>query len=434
MPSRPLPTADVGQGAKRLAWFRLFGVVLGVSGIVVGSVFAIGQLNGRSGATEPEGAVRTLLQSIADGDAIGFAHSLVPAERDLLLEEAAPVYEQLRRLGAVRRGAKLRNVDGYEATLTGLRLGTREDSGVVAEVTLEAGTLSTSVDVLRLPFASVLRDSCGRVLGRTGNRLRKVDLAKSFRQRPVIAVRSGGRWRVSLIRTAVGARRGPTSDAPVAPEGAASPELAVRNWFAAVSRLDAERTLAVLAPGEAGAFQGNPEWFLPAIQDVLSGVDGQYTFEFPGLVLDASMQGDRSVVRVHRFSAAFTLSQPDSPALRVEVLNGCATVQLDADTHRRCGRDTVNLLDDLGIPVTSADLDRVAPTSLSAGGSRPSPGLAIVAVREGGRWYVSPGRTVLRATQDQLETLSPAQFRTSVKALSKLITGTAWSGGVFFEF
>ena len=409
---------------------RVLGVVLGLFGIVAGVGFAIVQLRPVRGAATPDAAARSLFQAVADGDFFAVAQSLVPAERAILLDEGIPVFDDLRRLGVLQPGASPRKLgsDGYVGRLTGFRTSAKTLRAGLVAVSIEAGVLTTTVEISKLPFGPSLRGSDGRVLGRSGTRRRSINLARTAAGRKLVMQSIGGRWGVSIAysvaeevrrRANVGAMRWefPRAVDRIAPSGADTPENAVLKFFDGVSGLDVERVVAAFSPGEMGAAHDYVEHYVPGINESLKDLDQHYSLRFPGIGLQTSVDGSRAVVRIKNIGVDASLTQTDSPDLTVSSASGCTTVRLAEQVHRRCGPDTIKLFADLGVPLPIDAAAALTPPG------RASYGLTFVVVREQGQWFVSPLRTMLRTTHEALGQLSKAQFQVRSDRVRRLIFG-----------
>ena len=103
------PQAVTGRSTRRAplgSWRRLTALV-GVVGLLGSGAFAVKQFAAPSSNT-PTQAVQQFLSALGTGDAIGAIETLAPGERDLMVDTAVPLVEELKRLDIIdskmRRG------------------------------------------------------------------------------------------------------------------------------------------------------------------------------------------------------------------------------------------------------------------------------------------------------------------------------------------
>jgi hypothetical protein len=237
---------------------------------MVGLVAARQAGGARTGASSPEGAAGGLLAAL-DRDTLD-ARALDRAARYLTGEERLLVTtygDRMAALAAARggqgelgvmsfavRNVRFQWVDGSDGVAV-----LEVVSGIVRVRASGGGHLEMSVDQARQRLAE-----------QTGSRV------PSLR---VVTVRSGGRWYVALLPTALEwsrlATAGGTADyarltAAAAP-GASSPEAAVRLLLTTLDRPLAE-SAARLAPGERNAVDA----YQPALRDLLNGFTADLGF------------------------------------------------------------------------------------------------------------------------------------------------------------
>jgi hypothetical protein len=289
-PPPPQRRAGPGLLAGLIALLLVFGMV--------GLVAARQAGGARTGAGSPEGAASGLLaaldRDVVDARALDRAARYLTGEERLLIETYGDRIARLAAappggpgalgiLGFSARNVRFQRLDGGDAIAV-----LEAVSGTVRLRSNGGGHLELSLDEARQRLAE-----------QTGNRV------ISLR---VVTVRSGGRWYVALLPTALEWSRVTTSGgaadyarltAAPAP-GASSPEAAVRPLLATLGRPLAE-SAARLTPGERNAVDA----YEPALRALLSGFTTDLGFELglPGRGAARTVIGTErvaeGVVRVH---------------------------------------------------------------------------------------------------------------------------------------
>jgi hypothetical protein len=420
--------------------------VVAVLALVAGTTFALGSLTRPDGADSPEAAVRVLFDALDREDALGVLTALAPSERDVIRQPVLDVVAELQRVG-VLDGFPLDQVPGADVHVADLTTTARPlgDNTDLAVVDVTGGTISARLDAASAPLGAVLRDllaASGAPPGTTPPAAGTAALADAHLH--LVTLREGGGWHVSLAYTiAEGIRGG--NGAPVvlgggpAPVGSDTPDGAVRDLVTAAADLDAARVVTLLAPDESRAVYDYSPLFLPALRRSAdeAGGDARPTIGH----LDTRVEGDGDTRRVivtafdaeivgtersmSASAAAPATATPGTPFVGATTTETRVTTRLvwdgtclkvtytyegggggrDHDTEQCPGRP----------PAAGSGFPLFSGLS-SAFGSLTVP--PVVVVERGGRWYVSPVRTVLDGMVTTLRRLTPGDVQGWVKALA----------------
>ena len=383
-----------GPAAPRRPRRMVVALVVGIVAILGGAAFAVTQLAGES--SSPEEAVEKLFQAVADEDVLGVLEALPPSERDVIKGPVQDIVDELKRLDILAGNADLGNLAGVEFEVDDLELSSQTLREGLAEVRIDRGTVTSSADPARLPLGGFVRDLAGddlREAQPTGPDAD--DLSSDDPEDFLVAVEEDGRWYVSFWYTVAElARRG--SDAPmpdlgerVNADGADSAEGAVDAFLRASLRLDLRRMIELLPPDEARALHDYAPLFLDEAQDAGEDFRRSVDVDITQLDLRTTGQDDgRAVVQVEKLGFDGVVREEN---LRISYRDGCATLAPltgRGETERFCpgdfGEGAPELFDRFLPPeVDAPELDVEQPT------------LGIATVRNDGKWYISPTRTVL---------------------------------------
>ena len=342
---------------------------LAVAVALVAGVLALAALND-DGSGTPEDAVRRLVAALEAEDLVGALEAVVPAEREVLRERILAFAGELRRLGITADDLDLGRIPGVDVRVDGLELRSEALADDVAAVLVTAGTARLDVSSGSLPAGPLVRRFVEGPEAVGVSSPSPADLARAALR--LVAVRTGGRWLVSLGYSMADAIRrqagiaAPDFDRPVTPRGAASPEEAVRELARAASALDARRLVELAAPGEGDALHAYAPLFLPFL-DARAGrlrADG-LALEVPVLEVSTERAGGSARVTVDRLTVRFT---SDDGAGMVEHDGRCTsfTYAGEEEPYRLCDDDPI----------------------YQQVGSSPAP-LAFTLVERDGAWYVS---------------------------------------------
>jgi hypothetical protein len=207
----------------------------------------------------------------------------------------------------------------------------------------------------------------------------------------VVTIEEDGRWYVSVFYSLADAARRENGAPPpdfgngIEPDGADSPEGAVRELVDAGTSLDVRRAIALMPPDEGRVLHDYAPLFIDSIEQAVEDEGESLRAEVSRLDLSTSRDGDDTIVRVDGFTASATV---DGSATQVDFDGECAVITVDGEDERTCAGDA-------NVPTGA-----LGPFSSMFGGDTrsglPSPDLGIVVVERDGEWYVSPIRTAIR--------------------------------------
>lgn len=424
-PSTPAKKGNVG---------KMIGVLAGVAVIVLAGVFAYAQLSGPKSNT-PEDAVKDMLTAVAKGDVIGMAEALAPGERDVMIESFVPMIEEMRRLGVFDTSLDLKSVSGINGSLVGFKATSTKLRDDLAAVRITDGTFTTRFDPSKLPLGRLIRDNLEKEIDQAGSQKTVSKLKMPVDGTRIVVIKDGGRWYFSSgYSIAEASRRDsanpgkfrfaiPAKGAGVAAKGADTPEAAVKQLIDATAKLDVRRIIEIMPPKELGALHDYAGQFIgDAEEAVKTATKDQYELSFPGMQLASKRDGDTALVTIVSTGINFGLTAPDAPEFRAiyENKNRCVTLTLDGDTKKRCGADVVKFLDDFGVPVDQAQIEDQLKLQ---GVNGKKPRIGFTTVKQDGKWFVSPTRTVLDGMTAYLRIISKDDVAKYEKQIKDTISG-----------
>ena len=442
MDRAPDPGHDVAapspRPVTRLSAVAVAGVLVA---LVLATTVAFAAFTTHSGASSPEDAVRDLLGALEDGDAVGTVQALAPSEQRVLIEPLTGLVEAMDDAGVLADAEGLPGVvPGVTVAVDDLVLRSEVLDEQVTFVHAEGGSIAVAVDPAVLPDEASRADAATRADDELddGTLVWTVDLAEATVT--FGTVDEGGGWHVSLAYTAAEQLRqasdAPLPDTETRPDaiGSTTPSEVVTDLFGAVEARFPQRVAELVSPYDGRALYDYATVWLPGMQ---AAADAQGAAEAAGLPawtltvadLVVSVDGDADVRRVDidRLDAVLD-DVPAGERWRITVgEDGCTTW----------------LLEERSLPVAppaAPDLDVEAAT-LVAGDVRRScpgqpwvdgdgapvepPGFAltdlvtldgligehpgVTVVERGGRWFLSPTRTVLDSLVASLERTPPEQ-------------------------
>lgn len=391
-------------------------VVLLTAGVVSASYVA-----GGGGSSSPEDAVSKLASAVSDEDLLGVLDALAPSERDILRDTVEDVTEELRRLDVLDDEVDLSAIDGVDIELRDLRMTTRTLGGGVALVTVD-GEVTYGVTPEQLPAGGFIDDS-----------LRPEDADPGSGAQPIeglelITIEDGGGWYVSLFYSvADAARRGAGLPAPefgngVEADGERSPEAVVRSLIDAATSLDVERAVELIDPEEGRVLHDYAPLFLDDAKAAAAEARDGFEIDVHDLDTRTERDGREAMVTITGLRATIRTDDGD---VEVELDGACATVRTPEGTQATC--DDVEPVDE-----AADEAAGVALTSLS-GLLDESEALGIATVERGGRWYLSPLRTIFDPIVEALRRVE----KRDLEALGELLlgfVGAAEPGGTAESF
>ncbi|MGH2726672.1 MAG: hypothetical protein ACRDKS_06820 [Actinomycetota bacterium] len=368
-------------------------IVVGLIAMVGGAVFFSRSLgSNEGGADTPVAAVQRMFDALSDQDALGVLETLLPSERDQLRGPLQDITRELGRIGILSKDLDLGSISGIELNFTGLKFATDQIAPGVNTVTLEAGTSTYTIDPAHSPLGSFVR---GLLPAEARNVIKgNDDLSKD--EAAFTTIKEGDKWFVSLWYSVAEAAR-VDAKAPVpdfgnglAARGADTPEAAVEQFIRAAVLLDVRRLIELTPPEEARALHDYAPLFIDAAEAGAREARKAYDAEVSKLVLTGRVDGNRALVKIG--DLAFSARVPEL-GMSIDFDGTCATVAGGffgtGAPIRQCNKGLGSVA---GVP------------------NVPTPDMGFVAVREGGKWYVSPTGTILDGMLAVLNVLEPSHL------------------------
>lgn len=416
-PLQPATGAKAGNGRH-----RLLGVVGAVAVLGAGAAVSVSlAAGGTSAANSPGEAVTNLLSSAQHSDVLGMLDSLDPAERDALKSGITSLVGQLQRLDVLSSSTNLSNVSGLYVQFHDVT--TRADMlrPDLADVFITGGTATAQVNAAQLPLGGFTRSVAGDALGPTHQLSTTSGISSG--QSPIVTVKEGDNWYVSLgytiaenARRALGASM-PSAGQAVPAVGSSSPEAAVRGFLDSVAAFDVTGMIRATPPEELAALHQYAPLFVSGAQSALDQAKAHASVTIDSLDLAAVPQSDGSqLVQIKRLGFTVVVDG----RLTVQVAGGCAHITDSSDPtadQTVCPDQSSNFA---GLP---PDIQQLLQRVRDA-----HPAEGIVAVQEGGQWYVDPVRTVFTDVDDLLATLGPNDLTAIRNAIGQFSLGLPSSG------
>ena len=438
-------------------------LAVGLAAIVGGGAFAYTQLTGGEKANTPEEAVEGFYRSFERGDFIGMSKSLAPGERDVLLDSLVPFTGELARLEILKKDFTLDKVDGYTAKVINYKATSKPLRADLASVTVTGGKLSATFNPKDLPYGDFLRDQFGKQIDEAESSTATTDLRVGSDDSPLIVQKVGKRWYISgNYSLAEAARRDadkaygvPVKGGGVAARGAKTPELAVSEMLQASANLDVRRVIELLPPDEFAALHDYAGQFIGDAEKAVAETRKQYTLTLtPKLSVEslaadrrlvtlvdlpmsfrAEINGQKIVVDYKDKAAKASFTSKEGEDLRAEYKGNCATVVLDGETKKGCGRDGLAKLftDLVGTPLDLSTLPATTGGLSGPCGTTKKANVGFTVIKRDGLWYVSPFRTMFDAMTATAKTLDRKTLDCVVKEVRKLVDSSSNSTSSVFQ-
>ena len=425
-PATPGYEARLGRAGR-------FALILGAVALIAAVVFAIYMLFLR--ADSPEEMTDQLFDALDDGDMLGAAALILPAERSFIVEPLLEAVDEAERLGVLIDvdPQAVRGVDFEFSDLT-YEVETLADDLVWVAIAGEGGS---QVEPAELPLGPLLTrylpdDWADEIV----TDLQRQPFEDGF---GLALVNEQGRWYVGLTYTiAEAARREANQDFPTqqplgVPQGADTPEGALEAATLAIAQLDVRKLIDMLSPAETAAFRRYSQLFIDdwddAVEEARSGfAEVGLSYSIDEVVAGSQQRGDDTVAWIEsipRFHVAADV--PDVGLFAIERDGDCLTIEADdaflealvplvgeqvdlsqfdgqqcveTDPDVNVAENPVDLLGDdeeilFDAPIFGPLLERWIPSSedVEEGDAFQ---VEFEVVGEGGRWYVSPAGTMWR--------------------------------------
>ncbi len=421
-PGEPLPPY-VAAPPKHRRTGRFLALAVGLVAVVAAGAFAVTSFTGDDGSGSPEAAVEALFDAIGDEDVIGVLESLAPGERDALREPLEDINSELKRLGLIDDSVDLNHVPGFELDVSDLTLETEELGDGVVAVTITGGKVTAKTVPDDVPVGETLEDfveeNGGEVTIEESTETQ--DLADAGIE--LVAVKDGGGWHVSLFYTiAELARKAAGADKPnfghgVKPEGANSPEDAVKHLFDAIADIDLEGMIAALPPDEMRALQDYAPLFIDAAaEDIAQFKSDGWEIRVDDLGVKTKGSGDTLLAQITTF--AVSGDSPDGP-FDVAFDGDCVTVHAPESAGISLPESDSGGNDEL----CKSDLEEATSSAVSDFVNKLSADAGFIVVKVDGEWYVSPVRTFLQTFVAALEALDREDIENFSDFVNSMFSG-----------
>lgn len=396
--------------------WRLMAALVALGMATAGGVFAYGSLTAEDGTASPEQAVKHFVGAFEASDAAGMLETLPANERVVLRESLESLNHEGGRL-RLTKDLNLNNVSGVHLRVTGLQLSTTGLSTNVATVHLK-GTLHSTANDRQLPIGQAARDLLADSVSKRGYQGVADAVDKSINENTshgksieLVTVKDAGGWHVSVwyslaeyLRVNDGARLPNFDHSPIKPVGGGTPEAVVRSLMAAGT--DYARMVALATPDESEVLYD----YVP----VLLAKSGTHTTTRTvvhrlGTHVDGG--GDRRTVHIDSYDLQVTSTYPGSAGdgrpdtfststYRTKFDGNCFTTRStssdptvdNGDPHplRSCRKEA------LAKGTTPLQWDLLTKQQFTV-------------ERHGGRWYISPVRSVVDDTVSRLAQVPDAR-------------------------
>ena len=410
-PAPTVPVTTVGDAPRPRRRGRVVATATAAALVLGGGLFAVGQMGSSSaaegGATTPESAVDAMLASFSHNDLIGVLDHLAPGEREVLRDASLDYLDELQRIGVLRKDADLEDVSGFAVDFENMTYEVEQANARVWLVEVTGGQVTFGVDVAELPYGEVFTDLLGEI-PESDTESVTVDIADELGPEDpplsLAVIHEGGQYYVSSFYTAAETLAALSGNAmpatPIPAVGAASPEEAVLDMYAASIDLDVGRLIELTPPDEMAALHDYGPLLVDLAEEGIaeSGlreeIDGfavsldSYEFE------TVAVSGGTKVLPVH---IAMSMASPDGEQVEFSVTKvdttcvdlsysvterGSVTAE---DSGRYCAADLYEILEDADAPKAIQSIAVRLAGQLGQVG--------VVTVEVDGAWYVSPVRS-----------------------------------------
>jgi hypothetical protein len=423
------PSAPTGAPTR---WLSSGGLSIAIIAVIVVSSVAVLAFTQDDGAPSAEQATRDLFAAVQANDVLGVLEQLPPGERKEVKDGVVGVVNQLQKVGLLT-SSELDPVAGPRVEVASLLLRTTNLSKDMDAVDVIGGTFTVTLPGGAGPLTPQAREDLERYAGLhldAGGS----SFVRDFSADPVrvVAIREGGGWHVSLAYTVAELVRSATrSEFPemgTGPPsiGATTPAEVVTDLFDAYADADAERLVTLMYPDEARALYDYAPAFLPHARELADAAGNEHSYDVQLNDIKTVVEGEGSTrtVRV--------------TGLDLELRDDLKKAHLTYDG--RCLHLDHRIGDD-GQPYEKWDrCDNDPPKSGDAAMPRENPVInaaifgggvdlpTFVVIERGGRWFLSPSRTVLESIAATLATVPADQIDRFTQRLADSVRAGAGDG------
>ncbi|GAA4537822.1 flagellar basal body protein FliL [Pseudonocardia xishanensis] len=402
-----------GEPPKRRRRWPLIAAVVAIVAVLAGGGYTAWALLGNSGgASSPTEVVTALAGDLEGKDYLRAASRIAPNETVLLTDLGDVMTKELVRLQILKPDAAA-NQSLDTVTFSGLRFDEAGAETVRPNVTitkLVAGTITTTGDTANLPFTDSFKQKVFPNGQPPAGAPETIDIAEVVRDEGgpirIATVQVDGEWYVSGLYTAADyalkSENEPWPTTSVPANGAASAQDALKDMVTAALDSDVQRVIELTDPEEAAALHDAG----PALVQAAAGAQ-------PSGAKLVDLQTTETDVRGHTglSLASVTVQTPDGVLIDVKRQGDCLLMSSPqgGGEQRLCTADLAQAgLSEVG---NSPALAEFAPRLVTA-----MLDVKVVASEVDGKWYVSPGQTVVQLYADLLGAMQPGDLDALIAA------------------
>ncbi|KAA9154528.1 flagellar basal body protein FliL [Amycolatopsis acidicola] len=394
-----------------------------IIGLVAALVVAVGggatwiALSQSSGGSDtPTEAALTLASSLGNADVVGVLGSLAPAEASMFTDPVQAVTDELKRLQVLDASADPNKLSGLKistANLTFDEAGAEQVNDHVTITKLTGGTITVTGDPTQLPLAKGFLDAVPGGLDSSGPETETIDIGQEVRQSGepirIATVQVDGEWYPSLLYTIAdyalqeSGQKWPSTSIPA--NGAGSVNDAVKETVQAVLDADVRRVIELLPPDEMAVLHDAG----PAIVDAL-GSDAE-----PSGAKVVDLQTESSTVDggTRATLTSLVVQGPDGETYSFKKNGSCYEATVEGESRSLCAQDLAEQLADEAGSSLPGSVEQVLE-HLSAGVL--AQGVGVIVTESGGKYYVSPLRTLVEQGVTVLRALQPGDITALLRA------------------
>ncbi|HVW40174.1 MAG TPA: flagellar basal body protein FliL [Amycolatopsis sp.] len=399
----------------------IIGLVIALVVLAGGGVGTYFALSGNdSGADTPTAAAMKLASSISNSDIVGVAESLAPAEAALFTDPISDATNELKRLKVLDSSADPKALSGVQVKTDNLTFDEAAAEQVNDHVTitkLTAGTITVTSDLSKLPLAKEFLDQAVPGGSRTaqGPDTQTINIADEVRKSGepirIATVKVDGEWYPSLLYTIAdyalleSHQKWPTTSIPAA--GAGSANEAVKQLLQAALDADVKRVIELLPPDEMAVLHDAGPAILNAVGD-----DAEPT---GAKIIDLQTQTSAVNGGTRATLTSLKFSDPSGEQYSITKDGDCYEATGEGRTQRMCADQVADQLE--------SEVDDSLPSSVKGvlqhlAGGMMSQGIGVITTEAGGKYYVSPLRTLVEQGMTVLRALQPGDITTLIKAVN----------------
>ncbi len=315
---------------------KVIGAGVAVVALVGGGAFAFTRIRSNEtsgGAASPSAVGTALTTALSAEDALGVVDLLLPGERATFRQPLVDMIDNLKRLEILDDTANLGKVGGLDIEFADVAVTATETNVDDISNIVVTGDSTITVDGATVPIGDLLIDKAF-----DGDRPEMdAEPQNESVEWKMTTVERDGRWYLSLFYTLAEQARGDQQipDAPVALNGASSPEGALDKYLQTISDQDLEGLLGTLNPNEAEALQRYAPLFIDDAQQELDNLGIEWKITKTEFATEGS--GDRRSVELTslRFEAAFEGSE-----FSLDYDGKCAVTTVDGEETSSCDADS----------------------------------------------------------------------------------------------